>query len=299
MEAPIVCEHEPRARRSKRVDVKLGIFVVPDATDPDSTVEQIIAADRGGLDFVGVQDHPYQWRFFDTWTLLAYAAGRTERVRFLPDVLNLPLRLPTLIAKSVASLDVLSGGRVELGIGAGAFWDGVEAMGGPRRTPKESVDALEEALTIMRSFWSGQRSIRFDGQHYQVKGAHPGPPPAHPVGVWIGAYGPRMLRLTGRLGDGWLPSLGSHYLTAEDAPRGHTAIDEAARAAGRYPAEIERALNVMALEGAPASWAEQLARIASELRFSTILVSVPQEDPVGFVRGLGEDVAPRVRELVG
>jgi alkanesulfonate monooxygenase SsuD/methylene tetrahydromethanopterin reductase-like flavin-dependent oxidoreductase (luciferase family) len=165
------------------------IFIVPDGTKPDSTVQQITAADRSGLDIVGVQDHPYQWRFFDTWTLLAYAAGVTHRVRFIPDVLNLPLRLPALIAKSVASLDVLSGGRVELGLGAGAFWDAVEAMGGPRRTPKESVDALEEAVKIVRSFWSGQRSIRFDGHHHQVRGAHPGPPPAHPVGIWLRRLG--------------------------------------------------------------------------------------------------------------
>jgi alkanesulfonate monooxygenase SsuD/methylene tetrahydromethanopterin reductase-like flavin-dependent oxidoreductase (luciferase family) len=204
-----------------------------------------------------------------------------------------------LVAKSVASLDVLSGGRVELGLGAGAFWDGVEAMGGPRRTPRESVDALEEALAILRAFWSGERSVKFAGSHYQVDGAHPGPPPAHPVGIWLGAYGPRMLRLTGRLADGWLPSLGGHYLRPEDAPQRQAAIDEAARAAGRDPDQIERAVNVMALEGDPGSWSEQLARIADRLRFSTLLVAVPGEDPVEFVRRLGEDVAPRVRELVG
>jgi len=282
------------------MDVKLGIFAVPAAADSASTMEQIIAADRCGLDVVGVQDHPYQWRFFDTWTLLAYAAGRTERVRLVPDVLNLALRLPSVIAKSVASLDVLSGGRVEVGIGAGAFWDAVEAMGGPRRTPRESVDALEEALMILRGFWSGERSVRFEGQHYQVTGAHPGPQPAHRVGIWLGAYGPRMLRLTGRLADGWVPSLGGHYLSPEDAPKGHAAIDEAARRAGRDPNEIERVLNIMVpLDDQPSHWPDQLARIASELRFDTLLVSVPQEDPVGFVRRLGEEVAPRTRELLG
>lgn len=206
------------AYRARPMPIKLGVFLVPDASDVDSTIGEILAPDQAGLDFVGVQDHPYQWRFFDTWTLLAYAAGRTERVRFVPDVLNLPLRLPTLVAKSVASLDVLSGGRVELGIGAGAFWDAVEAMGGPRRTAGESVDALEEALEIVHAFWSGERSVNFAGHHYRVNGAHPGPPPAHPVGVWLGAYGPRMLRLTGRLADGWLPSLGGHYLRREDVP---------------------------------------------------------------------------------
>ena len=274
------------------------MFIVPDATDGAATVEQILEADRSGLDIVGVQDHPYQWRFFDTWTLLAYAAGRTERVRLVPDVLNLPLRAPAIIAKSVASLDVLSGGRIELGLGAGAFWDAVVAMGGPRRTPKESVDALEEALAILRGFWSGERSVSLEGEHYRVRGAHPGPQPAHPVGIWLGAYGPRMLRLTGRLADGWLPSLGGNYLAPEDAPKAQAAIDEAARQAGRDPGEIRRAVNVMTLGGEPAGWPEQLARIASELRFSTLLVTVPPDDPVGFVRKFGGDTAPRVRELL-
>src|SRR3954468_16233437 len=154
--------------------VRLGIFVVPDATDPARTVEQIVAADRAGLDVVGVQDHPYQRRFFDTWTLLAYVAARTERVRLLTDVVNLPLRPPAMLAKAAASLDVLSGGRVDVGLGAGAFWDAVAAMGGPRRTPKESVDALDEAITILRAFWDGESSVQFEGQHYRVNGARPG-----------------------------------------------------------------------------------------------------------------------------
>ena len=279
--------------------MKLGIFVVPDATDPDSTIERMLAADRSGLDLIGVQDHPYQRRFFDTWTLLAYAAARTERVRLLPDVINLPLRLPSVLAKSAASLDVLSGGRVELGLGAGTFWDAIEAMGGPRRTPGASVDALEEAIAILRGFWSGERSVSFEGEHYRVKGAKPGPPPAHPIRIWVGAYGPRMLRVTGRLGDAWLPSLGGDYVTPEDAPRMQAIVDEGARAAGRDPAEIERAANVIALEGDMASWPGQLARIATELGFSTLLVGTPGEDPIADIRRLGEDVAPRLRELVG
>jgi len=281
-------------------DLKLGIFLVPDATDPARTVEQILAADRSGVDFVAVQDHPYQWRFFDTWTLLAYAAGRTDRVRFVPDVLNLPLRLPAVIAKAAASLDVLSGGRVELGLGAGAFWDGIEAMGGPRRTPGESVDALAEAIEIIHGFWSGERSVSVDGRHYRVAGIHPGPAPAHPIGVWLGAYGPRMLRLTGRMADGWLPSVGGRYLSAEDVPARHAAIDEAARGAGRDPEDVVRAVNLPGLEGASAAaLADELARVAGELRFSTLLLAIPDDDPVGFVRRLGEEVAPRVRELVG
>jgi alkanesulfonate monooxygenase SsuD/methylene tetrahydromethanopterin reductase-like flavin-dependent oxidoreductase (luciferase family) len=280
------------------VDLKLGIFVAPDATDAASTIDQILAADRSGLDLVGVQDHPYQRRFFDTWTLLAYVAGRTERVRLVPDVVNLPLRPPAVLAKAAASLDVLSGGRVELGLGAGAFWDAIEGMGGPRRTPKQSVDALEEAIAILRAFWSGERTVSFEGEHYRIKGVHPGPAPTHRIGIWLGAYGPRMLRLTGRLGDGWLPSLGEGYMSPEDAGRMQAVIDEAARNAGRGPEEVERAVNVTALEGDPEAWPEQLAGTARELGFTTLIVGVPSEDPVTYVRRLGEDVAPRVRELL-
>lgn len=279
--------------------VQLGVFVVPDATNAQATVEQIIEADRAGLNIVGIQDHPYQWRYFDTWTLLSYVAGRTERIRLVPDVLNLPLRPPMIVAKSVSSLDVLSGGRVELAIGAGGFWDAIEAMGGPRRTPKESVDALVEAVAIIRAYWSGERSVTFEGEFYRAHGSHPGPPPAHSIGIWLGAYGPRMLRLTGRLADGYLPSLGGHYLSEEEALRGQAAVDEAARSAGRNPAEIERAVNLMELTGEPGTWADQLARIVSELRFSTVLVGVPEEGPIDFVRRLGDEVAPRVRELLG
>jgi alkanesulfonate monooxygenase SsuD/methylene tetrahydromethanopterin reductase-like flavin-dependent oxidoreductase (luciferase family) len=168
-------------------------------------------------------------------------------------------------------------------------------MGGPRRRPKESVDALVEAVTILRAFWSGKRSVTFEGEHYRVKGAHPGPPPAHHVGIWLGAYGPRMLRLTGRLADGWLPSLGAHFLSPDDVLAAHAAIDAAAADAGRDPAEIERAVNVMELTGDPRTWAEQLARIAGDLRFTTLIVAVPSEAPVEFIRRLGEDVAPRLR----
>lgn len=278
---------------------RVGIFIVPAAGDHELTVAQAEAADRAGLDAVAIQDHPYQRRFLDTWTLLSYLAARTERVTLLPDVVNLPLRVPTVLAKSVASLDLLSGGRVELGIGAGAFWEGVEAMGGPRRTPGESVDALAEAIEIIRRFLRADGGIRFDGEHYQVAGAKPGPAPAHDVGIWVGAYGPRMLRLTGRLGDGWLPSVGGSYMDPADVPARQRAIDEAAKRAGRDPGAIVRAANVGV--GGDGDWLdpETLARTATELGFELLLVSVPPDDPLEFIRRLGEDAAPRARELAG
>ncbi|HEX2129284.1 MAG TPA: LLM class flavin-dependent oxidoreductase [Solirubrobacterales bacterium] len=278
--------------------LELGIFVTPSAEHAEATLDACIAADAAGLDLVAIQDHPYQRRFLETWTLLSYLAARTERVRLVPDVANLPLRLPTMIAKAAASLDLLSGGRVELGIGAGAFWEAVEAMGGPRRTPGESVDALEEALAVIRGFLGGERSVTVEGEHYRVKGARPGPAPAHPIELWIGAYGPRMLRLTGRLGDGWLPSLGTRYLATEDVPKAQVRIDEAAERAGRDPAEVRRLVNVMSIAEDPAEAAEELARVA-ELGFTTLIVGVPDPARTDTVRRIGEEVAPRLRSLLG
>jgi alkanesulfonate monooxygenase SsuD/methylene tetrahydromethanopterin reductase-like flavin-dependent oxidoreductase (luciferase family) len=196
----------------------VGVFVVPDATDPAHTLAQIEAADAGGLDLVGIQDHPYQRRFLDTWTLLSYAAARTARIRLVPDVANLPLRPPAVLAKAAASLDLLTGGRVELGLGAGAFWEAIGAMGGPVRSGGESVDALVEAIGVIRAMWSGERSVRREGRHYALDGVHPGPVPAHRIGIWLGAYGPRMLRVTGRLADGWLPSVPLDEVSARQAP---------------------------------------------------------------------------------
>src|SRR3979490_1712223 len=188
--------------------VQFGCFLIPDATSPQRALELGILADELGFDLIGVQDHPYQRRFYDTWTLLTAIAMRTKRVTVFPDVANLPLRPPAVLAKAAASIDLLSGGRFELGLGAGGFWDAIKAMGGPVRTPGESVQALEEAIRVIRLMWSGERGIPFDGKFYQLAGVPSGPVPAHPIGIWLGAYKPRMLALVGRLGDAWGPPAG-------------------------------------------------------------------------------------------
>src|SRR3954471_24188122 len=158
--------------------IELGVFVVPDAAGRDAVVEQVELADRVGLDLVGIQDHPYQRRFLETFALLAFLAARTSRVRLFPDVANLPLRQPAVLAKAAATIDLLSGGRFELGLGAGAFWEAIEAVGGPVRSPGESVEALEEAIAVIRAMWSGERSVSVGGTHYALAGANTGPPPA-------------------------------------------------------------------------------------------------------------------------
>jgi alkanesulfonate monooxygenase SsuD/methylene tetrahydromethanopterin reductase-like flavin-dependent oxidoreductase (luciferase family) len=256
--------------------VQLGAFVVPSAEDPEATVAEIVRAEALGLDLVGVQDHPYQRRFLDTFALLAFAAARTSRIRLFPDVANLPLRQPAVLAKAAASIDRLSGGRFELGLGAGAFWDAIVARGGPRRSGPESVDALVEAITVIRRWWAGSRG-GFTGEHYTLAGANPGPPPAHEIGIWLGAYGPRMLRVTGELADGWVPSL--PRLPREEVAPMRARLDAAAERAGRDPAAIAGIANVSGtitdggppaawLTGPVEHWVEELGALASEHRFS-------------------------------
>ena len=283
-----------------------GVFPMPEADLQDQVVEQVLLADRLGLDLVGIQDHPYQRRHLDAWMLMAYLAGRTERIRFFPDVANLPLRPPAMLAKSAASLDRLSGGRFELGLGAGAFWDAIRAWDGPMRSGPESVDALEEAIAIIRRVWAAERGIRAAGAHYRLDGAHGGPPPAHDIGIWLGAYGPRMMRVVGRLADGWVPSL--PRLPLEEVPGRQAAIDDAARAAGRDPAAIRRVANLNGLitdgeqegwlRGPADHWVQELVRLARELRFDGFVLWPDHEDQLGQTERFASEVAPRVREAL-
>lgn len=288
-------------------EVAFGLFPSPGA-DPESRRtlwEQVFAADRGGLDYIGVQDHPYQRRHMDTWMLMATVLARTERVRVFPDVANLPLRPPAVLATSAASLDVLSEGRFELGLGAGGFREAIEAMGGPRRSPREAADALVEAVEIIRLMWSGERSVRFSGEHYRLAGAKPGPLPVHDMGIWLGVLGPRLLRELGRKADGWVPSSG--FAGPEQLADKHARIDEGAAEAGRDPASIRRVYNVFGnitdgassgfLNGPVDQWVDQLAELVLEYGMDTF-VHGPQDGSVTQVERFAAEVAPAVRAMV-
>jgi len=271
--------------------IQFGYFVLPDSMRPLRPLELSIRAEELGIDLIGIQDHPYQRRFYDTWTLLAAVAMRTSRVTVFPDVANLPLRPPAMLAKAAASLDLLTGGRVELGLGAGGFWEAIKAMGGPVRTPGEAVSALDEAIEVIRLVWSGGRGVRFDGKFYQLAGLNAGPVPPHPIGIWLGAYRPRMLSLVGRSADGWVPSIG--YLNTQKMAEAVARVDDAAREAGRDPAAIRRVTNVAAN-----LTADQIAELTLELGFDTFVVGGMQEDAEAELREFLENVAPKARELV-
>ncbi|MHA6694103.1 LLM class flavin-dependent oxidoreductase [Homoserinimonas sp. A520] len=287
-------------------DLQFGVFITPTNSPAQQAVELAVVADRAGLDLATFQDHPYQPRFHDTWTLLSFIAARTERIHLSANVHNLPLRHPALLARSAASLDLLSGGRLELGIGAGGFWDAIVAMGGVRRTPGESIKALEEGIRIIREIWDVDQpgGVRFEGEYYTVKGAKRGPAPAHDIGIWVGAYKPRILRMTGRAGDGWLPSLGYLQGGPSELAAMNAHIDEGADAVGRDPRAIRRLLNIGGkfaptggglLQGPPEQWVRELTGIALDYGISGFILA---SDDQATIELYAREVAPGVREAV-
>lgn len=284
-----------------------GVSLDPTAEGMETALETAAVADAEGLDLVCCQDHPYHAKHLDSWTLLTVVAARTSRVTVLPNVANLPLRGPQILAKSVATLSRLSDGRADLGLGAGAFWDAVAAYGGPRRSPGESVEALEEAIHVVRLLWDPGAKGDFPGDHYRLAGARPGPAPPDAPRIWIGGYGPRMLDLTGRLADGWTPS--EPYAAPDRIPEMRERVDRAATEAGRDPAAIRRCYNLMGLitdgsddgdgiVGDPDHWVRTLLRFRDELGFDTF-VFWPRSDAVAQTHRFATEVVPEVRERPG
>jgi alkanesulfonate monooxygenase SsuD/methylene tetrahydromethanopterin reductase-like flavin-dependent oxidoreductase (luciferase family) len=273
-----------------------GISVTPYAETYRDIVEQVLAAERAGLDLVGIQDHPYQRRYLDTFMLIADLLARTERLSFFPDVASLPMRPPAMIAKAAASMDAMSGGRFELGLGGGAFWDAVAGMGGTVRGPGERLPALEEAIDIIRGALDvgpERRVVRGDGHFYPAHMYPPGPPTAHRVEIWVGAMAPGALRLIGQKADGWVP--GGGLSAAARFPALIARIDDAAAAAGRDPREIRRIVNVSGTPAdEPSRLADTLAGLAQEVGIDGFIYWAPDAG-TEKIQQFAEEVVPALR----
>jgi alkanesulfonate monooxygenase SsuD/methylene tetrahydromethanopterin reductase-like flavin-dependent oxidoreductase (luciferase family) len=290
--------------RSNGREPMFGYFLVPNAADP--LLETAHEVERLGLDFVGIQDHPYQRRFVDTFALMSAILATTTSLRVFPDVANLPLRPPAVMAKTAATLDVLSGGRFELGLGAGGFWDAIEGYGGTRRTPGQAVDQLAEGIEVIRRIWSGERNLRFEGDFYHLRGVHSGPVPVHDIGIWIGGLGPRSLRQTGRLADGWVPSIRPDAL--DRLPEMNARVDEGAAEAGRNPSAVRRVFNVTGvvtdgrsdgfLRGPADQWADDLATLVVDHRADTLVFWPGEGDAREQLRRFAGTVVPATRERI-
>ena len=215
---------------------------------PEAVMRLARAIERIGYDHIDIFDHvvmgiPIEGRprgpynptmpILEPLTTLAYLAAATSRVTLGTEVLVLPQRQPALVAKQVSTLDMLSGGRVRLGVGVGWQESEYEALGEEFRTRGKRMD---EAIRLLRAYW-GDAEVSFESAHYRTvaMSMEPKPPQGGRLPIWIGGNSEPAYRRVGRLGDGWLAS------RVEDVAGARLAIGTIRRhaeEAGRDPAAI-------------------------------------------------------------
>ena len=168
------------------------------------------AAEAAGFDGIGFTDHPaptHRWMAagghdaLDPFAALAFAAAVTERLLLIPNVVVLPYRNPFLVAKSVATIDVLSGGRFVLAVGTGYLKGEYRALGVEF---DERNDRFDEAIEVMRGVWTTD-DYSYEGRDFTAHGQNVGPRPAGRVPIWIGGNSRLSRRRAATVGDGWVP----------------------------------------------------------------------------------------------
>lgn len=169
--------------------------------------------------------------FHEPFVLFGFLAGVTTRLELVTGIIILPQRQTALVAKQAAEVDLLSGGRLRLGVGIG--WNAVEYEALGKDFHDRGVRS-EEQVDLLRRLWT-ERTVTFEGRHEQVTGAGLAPLPIQrPIPVWFGVASPKAYARAGRMGDGWFPMVppGAHLDAAK------AMVDDAAVAAGRDPATI-------------------------------------------------------------
>jgi probable F420-dependent oxidoreductase len=281
-----------------------GLGISPAAVPGADPIGAARAAEELGFDFVGTNDHLHgSSPSLEPWTLLTWIAATTSRIGVATRVLATPLRPPPVVAKMAESLDRLSGGRLILGLGGGSMDEEFAAFGLGVRSPRDKVDGMEEAIRILQGMWS-QESFTFSGRLYRTEGARIEPKPDRHIPIWLGTYGNRALAVTGRLADGWIPSLG--FASPEQIPAMRDRVLAAARDAGRDPAEITCAYNLAirvdehakpqpnVVTGPPGAVGERLLGFL-ELGFTALNFIPTGPDATGQAERLAREVLPAVR----
>jgi len=219
----------------------------------------------------------------ESFTLLSYLAAIHPRFTFGHAVVCQSFRNPALVAKMGATLQLLTGGRFVLGIGAGGDEEEYRAYGYDFPPARERVEQLEEAITIIKALWS-EPTVTFEGKHHRVLGAtcEPRPNPVPPL--MIGAFRPRMVRLVAKQADWWNVSSSGPRRYARMAME----LEQACAEVGRDPATIKRTW----IGGVACAETSAAAETMAESRSIT-----QDEDDFGFV-GTPEEVAAQMRQLV-
>jgi alkanesulfonate monooxygenase SsuD/methylene tetrahydromethanopterin reductase-like flavin-dependent oxidoreductase (luciferase family) len=285
-------------------DVLFGLDLPPNVEAGRDPADAALRAEELGYDFVSTSDHPCGTHAtYETWTMLAWVAARTSRIGITTRVLGVPYRPPAIVAKMAETLDRLSGGRLVLGLGGGYSDHEFRAFGLPVPTPREKVDGMVDAIEIARGLWSTP-SFTYQGVRYHTHAAEIAPKADRRIPIWLGTYGDRALAATGRLADGWIPSLGS--ASPEQIPALRDRIIAAATAAGREPDAVRCVYNVgvrideraephpSAVVGSATAVAEQLIGFR-RLGFSGFNLQPAGPDREHQVERLALEVIPLVR----
>jgi probable F420-dependent oxidoreductase len=184
----------------------------PDLVSGSGVATVAAAAEAAGFDGFGFTDHPapsHRWLeagghdSLDPFVALGFAAGRTTTIRLLPNIVVLPYRNPFIVAKAGASLDLLSGGRFTLAVGAGYLKAEFAALGVAH---DERNELFDESLEVLKAIWTGD-DVSFEGRHFSARGitGHPRPVSRPHPPIWIGGNSGRARQRVAEHGDGWCP----------------------------------------------------------------------------------------------
>jgi probable F420-dependent oxidoreductase len=281
----------------------LGFGVSINASTDLDPASEAMHAESLGFDMVTVSDHIAGRRpTNETWTMLTWMAGATERIRLGTNVLGLPYRHPAVLAKMAETLDRLSGGRLTLGLGGGGSDAEFRAFGLAIRSPREKVDAQKEGLRVIRGLWEGE-DVTFEGEHFSPQGGTIAPRPDHRIPIWLGSYGNRSLALVGREADGWIPSLPyappDRYVAKRDRVR------KAAEEAGRDPDDLTYAYNVGVRVDERAESSDRVVtggvgevveRLTGFVRMGVTFLNLWPAGGADLREQLAEEVVPAVRD---
>ena len=294
--------------------IQFGVNVDP-SHDYQRALRHTRLAEELGFDHALIQDHAYNPGFVETWTLIAALAGATERITVGPNVMTTPLRLPAMIAKEAATLDLISGGRLMLGLGAGAWDARIIGLGGPDlRENGAKFRAFRDTLHIIRGLWeSSGEPFSHAGEVYTTENVRFGPVPQRRIPIISGSMGPQSLRLTAKLADGI--SVSTSYVPAERLPWFREQLDAGADAIGRDPAQLRVYYNVMGFIETGKSgmrprdpsvywgdlewWVERLASIVTDAGVGGFTYWPVAGDYDEQFRLFAEEVVPKVTERIG
>ena len=300
----------------------MDVLKIDSAADRDAARRNAQRAETLGFDSLWVGDHiAFHVPIPDSLTMLAFAAGVTERIALGTAVYLLPLRHPTLIAKTTATLDLVSGGRLVLGVGVGGeFPPEFGAVGVP---VKERGARADEAIEVVRRLWTEDR-VAHEGRHFQFGAVTLAPKPARVPPIWVGGRAEAAMRRAGRVGDGYI----SHMCAADKYGENLALIAKTARENGRsavpftpaaflftfledryevahekassllgmvYARDFKEASKKYCLLGRPEDCLEQLRAFAQAGCRHFILA--PLSDPAAFAERAAAEILPSLRAL--